>query len=730
MLGSIWRYAHFLLAAISSLFLLLASITGCILSVEPVAKSLLPYKTVDLNTVQLSETVAVLKENYDEVFELQITSEDFVQVSVFTKGGSSETIYINPKTGDKLGDVQKQSTFFSFVTNLHRSLFLKAVGRFFLGVVSLLLCFIAVTGIFLLAHHQGGFKKWFSKVKEKDFVQRYHIVLGRWLLLPILTLAVTGVYLSAEKFSLLPKRNITHTTLTSNHNDFTTTKSPIKFFEHITLNEVRELTFPFSDAPEDYFELALYDREFRIHQFSSEILSEATYPFVKLASLWSLQWHTGQGSVLWSLILFVASVSLLFFMYSGFAMSLRRKRKSKKNHSKWTKDEAEFIVLTGSETGNTQLFAKAFCTALENTGKRVYCNTLNSYTEYANASHLIVFTSTYGDGDAPSNARKFEAMFHKVQSKNTIHFTVVGFGSLSYTHYCHFAIKVDGLLESRSNFQQLLPIAKINNQSQAAFAEWIKDWNVHSGLPLKVTMPGMQKNKTVLKDFKVIDRKALNVDNTTLIRFRPLKKTKFQSGDLLNIIPPEGSTIRQYSIAKIGDDILLSVKWHPKGLCSNYLCTIQPNTIISASIEKNPGFHFPKKATTVCMIANGTGIAPYLGMFSENQKANVELIWGARTKASFDYYQTYIENALSRNQLRGYELALSQVEEKKYVQDIVLNKKQEIAQILREGGVLMLCGSVAMQNDVLKVLEEITKTQLQQSLYHFQNRGQLLMDCY
>jgi sulfite reductase (NADPH) flavoprotein alpha-component len=34
---SIWRYSHFLLAAVSSLFLIIASVTGIILAIEPIA---------------------------------------------------------------------------------------------------------------------------------------------------------------------------------------------------------------------------------------------------------------------------------------------------------------------------------------------------------------------------------------------------------------------------------------------------------------------------------------------------------------------------------------------------------------------------------------------------------------------------------------------------------------------------------------------------------------------
>jgi sulfite reductase (NADPH) flavoprotein alpha-component len=42
----------------------------------------------------------------------------------------------------------------------------------------------------------------------------------------------------------------------------------------------------------------------------------------------------------------------------------------------------------------------------------------------------------------------------------------------------------------------------------------------------------------------------------------------------------------------------------------------------------------------------------------------------------------------------------------------------------------MICGSIAMQNKVLETLNEISITKLNKPLSYFQNKGQILMDCY
>ncbi|WP_340066800.1 PepSY domain-containing protein [Ascidiimonas aurantiaca] len=731
-MGSLWRYSHFLLATVSAVFLLMASLTGAILAIQPIKDTVQPYKTVSLDNVQLSQTITVLKNRYAEVLELEITPEGFVKVSVLTKDGESANLYIDPETGDKLGEVSPPSAFFSFVTNLHRSLFLKSVGRAFVGIVSLLLFFIAISGVFLLAQRQGGFKKWFSKVQESNFGQRYHVILSRWFLLPISIIALTGVYLSAEKFALLPEVKMAHQLESIADFDAELVPQNIALFESTRLSEVRKLIFPFSDAPEDYFELALRDREILVHQYSGEVLSEIPYPFVLLASRWSLKWHTGQGSIFWSVVLLIASLSILFFIYSGLQMSIKRRRRYKKAVVKYTKDEAEYVILVGSETRNTHTFANAFHKALEKAGKTVYLSTLNAYSTYEKASHLIIFTATYGDGDPPASARKFEQVFKKVTPHKSLQFSVVGFGSLRYPHYCLFAVKVHTWLSNHSNFVSVQPLAKINDQSHSAFMDWVKAWNEQTGMQLKVTLPNLPEKKLKEYSFKVIERTPLNTDNTALIRLRPSKKRiRFQSGDLLNIIPPEDPlVIRKYSIAKMENDILLSVKWHPKGICSTYLCHSKIGDTITGSIENNTNFHFPRQASSVWMVANGTGIAPYLGMLIENREVTTRLTWGGRTETSFDYYKDYIEEALSKNTLDDYQIALSRTVHKSYVQDILFQHKEKVAQTLTSGGAIMLCGSLAMQNGVLDTLEEITQTELKKPLSDFENNGQLLMDCY
>ncbi len=76
---------------------------------------------------------------------------------------------------------------------------------------------------------------------------------------------------------------------------------------------------------------------------------------------------------------------------------------------------------------------------------------------------------------------------------------------------------------------------------------------------------------------------------------------------------------------------MLSIKKHQLGVCSSYLRQLRVGDFITSKIQQNKDFHFPNRAKEVILIANGTGIAPFLGMIEKNNKTKVHLFWGGRT---------------------------------------------------------------------------------------------------
>lgn len=730
---SVWRYSHLALAISSFLFVLLASLTGIILAFEPASKALTPYCITDLEEISLAQTLEVLNEKYDEVFEFKINPNEFVELDAINKDGNSVKGYINPKTGEFLGKPIVKSKLFRVTTNLHRSLFLKSTGRILVGIASLLLFLIASSGLILIIKRQLKVRYFFSKVIKDNFSQYWHTILGRWFLIPIVIVTLTGVFLSLYRFDVLPhkkeKKEIYIQELKAQPK---VEIGDYKALKEVTLNEVRSVEFPFSKDVEDLYVVKLFNKTLEVNQYTGELVSQRPESYLTTLTALSIKLHTGQGSLIWSIVLGISCLVILFFMYSGFQMTLKRRKKRSKVKPTSHQDQAEYIILVGSETGHTYQFATVFYKALINAGKTVYMTELNAYSSYKNAKNLIVFTSTYGDGEAPINAKKFIKQFTNYHTGTQLNYAILGFGSKAYTHYCKFALDVEQLFKQETDWKETIPLGKVNNQSYTDFKSWVELWSKTTGIPLEIEPPKHEINPKKIKDFKVISSTELNKDDTFLLRLRPLKKAKFKSGDLIGFRPKEDLVERLYSVGKIEQDILLSIKKHEFGLCSTYLWTRDKNEVITGELKKHKAFHFSKRAKEVVLISNGTGIAPFLGMLNDNKKqVKTHLFWGGRTKASLELYKSIIDENLSKRQLTYFYPAYSQEQsEKVYVQDILKQNENQVISALKNKGVIMICGSVAMQKQVLLVLDNMVKTHLKTSVKALEATARIKSDCY
>ncbi|CAI8404951.1 MAG: Sulfite reductase [NADPH] flavoprotein alpha-component [Flavobacterium sp. SCGC AAA160-P02] len=729
MVFSIWRFSHLALAISSFIFIFIASVTGIILSVEPMSEQVKPYSVDNLEKISLAKTISTLKNEYDEIISIEKDHNNFIIGSVITKTGSSERFYINPNTGKKIGSLIEKAPIYKFATNLHRSLFLKTTGRIIIGIVSFLLLLIAVTGLLLIIKRQGGITKIFSKVVNEDFYQYYHVTLGRFSLLPIIIITITGVYLSLETFSFFPKEEITHQIKLVDDNNTKIKTTEFEVFRNTPLKKLKILEFPFSKDDQDYFYLKLKDREIVVHQYSGIVLSNVQYPFFALASSLSLFLHTGRGSFFWSLVLLLSSASILFFIFSGFAMTFQRRKNNKPIPINiFDKTIAEYVILVGSETGNTYQLANLLFDALNKAQKKVFITDLNQYTSFKNLKHLFVLTSTYGKGDAPTNANTFLQKLNAIPLSQKVNFSVVGFGSLAYPDYCQFAIDINNTLLEKLNFKQTVPLHKIHNQNFNDFLTWANTWSKETKTPIE-----LKEIQEVPKDvvpFKVVNRSHVNDDQTFLLKLKSTNKEAFKSGDLLEIYPKEETKARQYSIAAMNNEILLSIKKHTHGVCSTYLSDIKKGGTCYGRIQKNKTFHFPNRCKEVILISNGTGIAPFLGMIHENTKCiKTHLFWGGRNKSSYNLYRDLVTKAIQNKQLKSVNIAYSREStEKKYVQHLIEENPRMIERVLSQNGVIMICGSIVMESDVKEVLDSITVSKLNSKLSKFSN--QIKSDCY
>ena len=710
-----WRYAHLALAIIASVFLIVASATGAILAIDAINEKLPPHKAENFDEIRLSETLSALKKTYPELVELTVDANQFVILQGFDNSGNEVNGIVNPLTGEILGEPRKKSEFIQWVTSLHRSLFLHDTGRILVGISAFLLLMIATSGLALLVS-QRGWKVFFKPIRNDNFFPFAHASISRFLLVPIILISGTGAHLTLDRFEVFAAQKTAHQAV----NPIPTKIRPwesFDIFKSTLLKDVRKIEFPFTDEPDEYFTVALSDREILIHQQSGEVLGTKREPASKIWQALSFELHTGSIGMVWAGILALCSIGILFFIYSGFAITLKRQRGSSKGAKA---QEAQIVILAGSQTGATHHFAHAIFQQLAGAGHRVYLGSPDDYQTFYKATHLILLTSTYGLGDAPINAGKFLKQLEKHAQNQSLAVSVVGFGSQSYPDFCGFAKKAYKALIQQSWAQMVLPLHTVNEQSVTEFTQWAAAWSQKTGMMLD-TAPAVYRGRRIRTTrFTVVEK--IEDDRSFCLVIKPAGTENFTSGDLLAIYP-QPQIRRLYSIGKIGRNIQLIVRNHPGGIGSGFLHRLEPGDVFEAKILPNPDFHLRENLPTV-MVANGTGIAPFLGMATQGRGSRI--YGGFRTAGLLtDFYQKFVSQYDA-----GLKLAFSREGSRLHVTDLVWRDAVFFAAHLKNGGVVMICGSLTMQRDVEDALNAISLKYNKVSLDNYRAAGQILTDCY
>lgn len=732
MLNRLWRNTHLALALISVGFLLLATVTGIILAFDPIQKEWAPLSVSGVRSLTVADLLQNLDGQYETILDVEMLDNDAVKIATIdTDEAKNGDFIIDPFSGERIGDVPQSNPFFQTVTNLHRSLFLKSTGRLLVGITAFLFLLSILTGLLLLWKREGGIRGLFSRTIKTQTDQYLHVAISKWTWLPLLIVAFSGVYLSLLRFEVIPEPEMQP--LPPQSMEVAHAEAPASEFElfrDIPLAKLEKLEFPFSGDAQDPFLLHTRHRRWAIHQYNGAVLEAYEDPVVNQISEWNYRLHTGSGSVVWSLVLGGSTAGVLFLIYSGLSIGYQRFRG--RTRQLYSPEEAEFIVLYGSENGSTRQFATALFHSLLSQKKKAYLEELNGFTDFPRATHILVLTSTYGDGEPPANATSFFDLLSQKNIPHSVQFAVLGFGSKAYPKFGQFALESHRALNELPQTSPLLDVEIIHNQSQGSFLEWTK----RLGQQLSVSLPVAQHLKVkvpALSEFMLIGREVVEVDGqeTYLLTLEPRKKASFQSGDILDIYPDHDPVKRSYSIARDEEGrILLAIKRHEHGVVSNELYHLEPGSLVQGRIERNEHFHFPAEAPSVALIGNGTGMGPYLGMIREHPEVPARLYWGGRSAHAFSLYRRHMKKVQAHRSGFTFSTAFSREGDRQYVQDLVRRDGELLAGQLAGGGCIMICGSLAMQRDVLAVLAEAIQQKTGKKLDDYLSQDQIKMDCY
>lgn len=736
-MGSIWRKAHLWLALVSSVFLLLATLTGAILSCEPIQESMV--RTNPAKNVLLADCLDTLKSVYPELLELKQDAPGQYFLSIFPlEEGQASDFFVDPVTGRPTQPTVQESPFYDWVKSLHRSLFFHNTGRAIVGILSFLLVLIAISGIFLVVR-KLGWKAWLPSKQvfvksieyKRDKHPYYHTLLGRLSLLPILVIGLSGMTLSALRFQIIPPGK----NLQTKQEIAGTFETPLAFSEMpaldgVSMSQLKSLVFPFSADPQDYYYIELEDRKYTVHQYTGEAV-ESTLPSrsEQLRQL-AFEWHTGTIGPWWSLVLFATCWSLFYFMYSGARIALHRNHRTKKKGA--SIEQTEYLIAVGSENGTTYRYAELLFEALLNAKVAVRMEEMNQFGGYPNLKELICITSTYGDGSAPATASKFLNLLKRHELDEKVGFSVVGFGSTQYPKFCQFAKDVQSALNPY--LQKTTEPVYIDQGAFGPFQQWLFDWSKVSGVkvavPEKLPLSKIEQIKFKVKASYISDD---GVNEYIQLHLRTRVPLELNSGDLLAIQPKNPQEPqRYYSVGVLSDEeVVVQVRRHEQGLISNQLYALKKGQYFKATPIRSNHFHLPEAVHAVWMVANGTGIGPFLGMMVYNStNSKKHLLWGIRRPEVHLKAESIIQAATQNQSLSAAHFAYSRLNHgPSYVQELVVQQAEHIIEDLKRGGVLMICGSLTMQRGVFEVLNPIL-VRHGISCEELVARGIILTDCY
>lgn len=132
-------------------------------------------------------------------------------------------------------------------------------------------------------------------------------------------------------------------------------------------------------------------------------------------------------------------------------------------------------ILWGSQTGSSESLGKKLTKSLTAKG---HSPTLRNMADVVPADlvetkHLLIITSTYGDGEPPDNAAALHAALvaEGAPSLNSVNFSVLALGDSSYPDFCKCGHDFHSRLEALGA-KPLMPIVESDVDYDGPFAAW------------------------------------------------------------------------------------------------------------------------------------------------------------------------------------------------------------------------------------------------------------------
>lgn len=712
------RTLHSIPALIASLLLVLVALTGSVLSVFPALERAGAAGASGVDVAMLAGRVSARLPGVETL----VRQPSGTIVAYHTVGTEQRASVIDPASGDAIADY-RPSTTQRWLRNLHRKLLLDDAGRVATGFAAAFMLFIVLSGLTLFARRMGGWKLLLGRVRGNT-LQRLHNEGARPALAGLVLSATTGVLMSFATFGLIPEGGAADPFFDLRPS--ATSRMALAQMEalrSVEVSRLAQLKLAHPDDPNDVIELETTD--------GAGVVDPATGNWLAYRELDGWQrlhatvrmLHTGEGLWWLGLLLGASSLAVPLLAATGFLLWLRRRQSLPRLAGNAALRDADTLLLVGSETRTTWGFAVALHAALTDAGLRVHTASMNDIAPlHDGIRRLLVLTATYGDGEAPESARQFLPRLAGLPAAPGTAFAVLGFGDRQFSRFCGYAGQVHDALAAKG-FDALRDLGTVDRQSEPEFSQWCTWLGETLGVTLDIRYTPLLPPTTALELVSRTDYGADPDTLTTVLRFAPRAPTagwrrwfglprlpRFETGDLLGVVPPGSASPRYYSLVSAASDGVaeLCVRRQPGGLCSSYLTGLSPGAAIQAFVRPHESFRPAAGAAPLILIGAGTGIGPLIGFIRHNSTGRpMHLYFGARSADDGFLYRDELNGLVDDCRLRTLTTAFSRAIDRAYVQDRLLADAQRLRAAIVQGAQVMVCGGRQMAEGVAQACDRI-----------------------
>lgn len=390
------------------------------------------------------------------------------------------------------------------------------------------------------------------------------------------------------------------------------------------------------------------------------------------------------------------------------------------------------LVAYASQTGQAEELARETARVLHAAGEPVQLCALDAVDagRLRDTRRALFVASTYGEGDAPDNAARFQSTVMAAgASLAQLHYAVLALGDRQYGRFCGFGRALDEWLQAHGA-RQWFPRVEVDNGAPAA----LQAWRRHLGDAFQLEgAPSWQA--PAYAPWTLAERRHLNPGSLGApvfhIELAPPPELAgrpgalWESGDLAQVrvpgAPGAPEVLRDYSIASIASDgrvhLLVRRAVRPDGtpgLASGWLTAgLAVGDAVALRLRAHPGFRLEDNAgRPLVLIGNGTGLAGLRGHLRARARAGAGpnwLVFGERQAAHDALYGDELQHWLAQGVLRRLDRVFSRDQARRlYVQDRLREAGDELRRWAGQGAAFYVCGSLqGMAQGVDEALRDV-----------------------